>query len=632
MNNPTPVKGALAKVAGKMMYYVGRTLYYSKAMLIQQEMKEKGIDTAVKPSKSGGYFIYASERVHLDLSEPLWNPRPGKEPWEVKYYDEIPIADKEALASRADKVTAEQIKKLPEYKKLALESKEWYKTHPGLSASPQYKEQVKLYMDRYAGNLKAEVLKDYPDLVKKPVTPTREMPPASSQSVPKVSKLKKDNRIASEPVVGRYKLEALNEQDIKDLELAVGKDNVERIRDRANQIISEGDVATKSEAICAAIKEPNPVQPTNIAPKSKSSGIDTQVSGMGGKPPKQPPKIATGGRIEPPKGKKPATGGGEQPQPPKRDRILKMAFESGMKYNPVTRKTDRSSTELLETRDDYSVYEEYKRTRRFTPYRSSDGAIVKTIKELLNRNSGANPVGQKATLKCLFCGKVFKKSIGPKTVEIKCPKCGEYDVDVIGNPNKIWHRSRLNELEFTQRNFKGKTSDRASGYLQGKIDEEIIALGNSTNPATSDKQRRLFAIALGIKRGQIPKSYSPEAAQMAKRMSERKLKEFAESNPDIHKLRYFLLNRKTGKVALLVYSKGGMWLAARPSAHAVQKTMLGRESQDLLNLLRNYFGIDNKYRLIDARSKVNVNPGIAEYTGPGSEQVPYWSGAGAKYA
>jgi len=37
-------------------------------------------------------------------------------------------------------------------------------------------------------------------------------------------------------------------------------------------------------------------------------------------------------------------------------------------------------------------------------------------------------------IKCDNCGKEFKRVIGPKTYEIKCPKCGEYDVDVIGNP------------------------------------------------------------------------------------------------------------------------------------------------------------------------------------------------------
>jgi len=38
-------------------------------------------------------------------------------------------------------------------------------------------------------------------------------------------------------------------------------------------------------------------------------------------------------------------------------------------------------------------------------------------------------------------------------------------------------------------------------------------------PATSEKMRRLFCIALSIKLGKMPKGYSPEAARMAKTMS-----------------------------------------------------------------------------------------------------------------
>ena len=33
-------------------------------------------------------------------------------------------------------------------------------------------------------------------------------------------------------------------------------------------------------------------------------------------------------------------------------------------------------------------------------------------------------------LKCQECGKVFTKQIGPKTVEVQCPKCKGFDVDV----------------------------------------------------------------------------------------------------------------------------------------------------------------------------------------------------------
>jgi len=46
-------------------------------------------------------------------------------------------------------------------------------------------------------------------------------------------------------------------------------------------------------------------------------------------------------------------------------------------------------------------------------------------------------------------------------------------------------------------------------------------------PAKSEKQRRFFGIVLAIKRGDIPKSYSPEAARIAKKLSVSKIREFA---------------------------------------------------------------------------------------------------------
>ena len=38
----------------------------------------------------------------------------------------------------------------------------------------------------------------------------------------------------------------------------------------------------------------------------------------------------------------------------------------------------------------------------------------------------------KTAMKCIECGKAFKKSIGPKTFEVKCPKCGSTDTEVEG--------------------------------------------------------------------------------------------------------------------------------------------------------------------------------------------------------
>jgi len=45
-------------------------------------------------------------------------------------------------------------------------------------------------------------------------------------------------------------------------------------------------------------------------------------------------------------------------------------------------------------------------------------------------------------------------------------------------------------------------------------------------PATSDKQRKLFCIALSIKKGETPKTYSKQAAKMAEQMSESQLADY----------------------------------------------------------------------------------------------------------
>lgn len=41
-----------------------------------------------------------------------------------------------------------------------------------------------------------------------------------------------------------------------------------------------------------------------------------------------------------------------------------------------------------------------------------------------------NEVSQSVQMICRECGKKFRKKIGKKTVEIKCPKCGSTDVDI----------------------------------------------------------------------------------------------------------------------------------------------------------------------------------------------------------
>ena len=52
-------------------------------------------------------------------------------------------------------------------------------------------------------------------------------------------------------------------------------------------------------------------------------------------------------------------------------------------------------------------------------------------------------------------------------------------------------------------------------------------------PAVSEAQQKKMGIALSMKRGKTPKSYSPKTAKMAESMSEEKLEEMASfPNPD----------------------------------------------------------------------------------------------------
>lgn len=49
------------------------------------------------------------------------------------------------------------------------------------------------------------------------------------------------------------------------------------------------------------------------------------------------------------------------------------------------------------------------------------------------------------------------------------------------------------------------------------------------SPATSEQQRKLFCVALSIKRGETPAAYSKQASKMADEMSEEQLVEYCGS-------------------------------------------------------------------------------------------------------
>ena len=64
-------------------------------------------------------------------------------------------------------------------------------------------------------------------------------------------------------------------------------------------------------------------------------------------------------------------------------------------------------------------------------------------------------------LKCQECGKVFTKQIGPKTVEVQCPKCKGFDVDV------------AEEVELDE--WTVSDVEIAMKKKYGKVDKEAIA-------------------------------------------------------------------------------------------------------------------------------------------------------------
>jgi len=51
--------------------------------------------------------------------------------------------------------------------------------------------------------------------------------------------------------------------------------------------------------------------------------------------------------------------------------------------------------------------------------------------EILNKIDKYLKESEKTTFECQECGRKFKKKIGPRTLEVKCPKCGSTDVEVI---------------------------------------------------------------------------------------------------------------------------------------------------------------------------------------------------------
>lgn len=53
------------------------------------------------------------------------------------------------------------------------------------------------------------------------------------------------------------------------------------------------------------------------------------------------------------------------------------------------------------------------------------------IEKIGNRKlEGSVEAAGSTKFECMECGNKFKKKIGPKTFEVKCPKCGGYDTEI----------------------------------------------------------------------------------------------------------------------------------------------------------------------------------------------------------
>ena len=68
-------------------------------------------------------------------------------------------------------------------------------------------------------------------------------------------------------------------------------------------------------------------------------------------------------------------------------------------------------------------------------------------------------------------------------------------------------------------------------------------------PAVSERQRKQMGVALAIKRGKLPASYSPEAAKMAGQMTAKQLRDYAKKKKHKRKI--------TGQALKNYLSKGG---------------------------------------------------------------------------
>lgn len=94
---------------------------------------------------------------------------------------------------------------------------------------------------------------------------------------------------------------------------------------------------------------------------------------------------------------------------------------------------------------------------------------------LPSRYSAKSQASRKTTLQCNFCGTIFQRVIGPRTYEIRCPKCKEIDVEIVSNPSEEEEFEEEMENKYPEiRNFfSGATTRPELNGLKRKAFKKI---------------------------------------------------------------------------------------------------------------------------------------------------------------
>ena len=119
---------------------------------------------------------------------------------------------------------------------------------------------------------------------------------------------------------------------------------------------------------------------------------------------------------------------------------------------------------------------------------------------------GTDAKTKDALMECMECGHKFKKNLSPNTFEVKCPKCGGYDVDVISSDSSDFYtkdpltkkgekilaamKKVYGEEKGEQVFYASKNKGTISG-VDGKTKDEEVHLSGSINKDKSVIDRLL---------------------------------------------------------------------------------------------------------------------------------------------